>query len=350
MDTGLSSDSLETYQKNSYGSYLNPFGSSKISDDVGLQQRLMEGRDGSCQDGAEIFLRRIFNKLFQQVNELQPDELDNEFTYQSTITYRDYLEMMKNNRDEGNSCAQLINMENILSKVMSTAVVRRPMHTSLFGNLLFSPSTLSFSHGSSLFTTPTALHIHLLLVLLMVGLIAWVFNSILKVKLWKTLPLSMLIVGFVEFCMHKNELNLRHRLNSERCRNPSMVARIASLVNYDYDSCDSDTSHAARSAQNIAFHGVEYLSELFLQPIVHLGDKLGKALQSYLNAFTGLNYIIAPIFPTLAILAFFFIGLPMLLYVFMRTSSPGLAPNRSNPKAIKSPKKSKNHHRNNAIK
>lgn len=282
MDTGLSPLSDDRPTTN----YLNPFGSS------GTELENMVSQDGSCQIGAEIFLRRILNKLFKQVNELQPDELDDEFVYQSTITYKDYLGMAKHLENEQMSCSSLIGMENIISKIMSSARVRRPMHTSLMGNLFtYLPS------GGGISISLTSLHIHLLMVLIIVGFIAWFFNTKLGVRLWRSMFMSFILVGFVEFCMHKNELSLRHRRNLERCRNPSMIARLASLVSYDYDNCHLETSGMASSIPNIALTGVEYLSELVFQPLV----SLGRALQSYLNSFTGFNYIIAPFFPIIAI-------------------------------------------------
>ena len=48
---------------------------------------------GACQMGAELILKRIVKKLFNQLNELQPNELDDEFIYESSLTYSDYLSL-----------------------------------------------------------------------------------------------------------------------------------------------------------------------------------------------------------------------------------------------------------------
>lgn len=310
----------------------------------------------NCQDGAEIILKRIFKKLFNQINELQPSELDDEFVYQSAISYDDYLAMVKQMRDDDQSnCASLNRIENILSTFMSSAVVKRPMHTSLFSNLWFSSGSLTppmtpLSNYYGPNTGPT-LHLHLLLVLFIVGLAAWFFRHVAGINAWKSLPLSMLLVGFVEFCMHKNELNMNHRLNLERCRNPSWIARITSMVGYDYDSCQADTANAASSKPNIAFIGVEYLFELIFIPMVQFGDTMGKSLQSYLNRFTGFNYFLAPIFPIILVAATF-IGFPFIMYLIARRQSVSVGNERralapsANAKAIQSPKKSRSNNYN----
>jgi hypothetical protein len=292
-----------------------------------------------CQAGAEIILKRIFKKLFNQVNALQPTELDDEFIYQSTISYDDYQTMVKQIQDDQVNCASLNRLENIMSNFMSSAIVRRPMHTSLFSNFLSSgllgPVNPLMSNYAS-----EALNIHLLTVLFIVGLTTWIFHHVVGMRSWRSLPLSIVLVGFVEFCIHKNELFMNHRLNLERCRNPSTMARLSSWVNYDYDGCRSDS---ATTIPNIAFTGVEYLSELVLQPIVHLGEKLGKALQSYLNSFTGVNYLLAPFFP-IVLTAVGCLGVPLLLYLCLRNKQHAqyiqLPP--SSHKAIQSPKKSRN--------
>lgn len=342
MDTGLSP--VPDDQRPSYGSYLNPFGNSHLDlavDSTGLEQKLTSNHDKSCQIGAEIFLRRLLNKLYKQVNDLQPDELDDEFIYQSTITYADYLGMARYMNDKQMSCASLINMENILSKVMSSAVVRRPIHTSHLASL-FTGSYLPNGGGISI--SLTSLHIHLLMVLAFVGSIAWFFNTKLGVRIWRSMFLSFLLVGFVEFCMHKNELNMKHRRNLERCKYPSAIARLASLVSYDYDNCHSEAHGPASSIPNIAFTGVEYLSELVFQPLVHMGEKVGLALQSYLNSFTGFNYLLAPFFPVVAVTVLCCI-VPLAYALRSRQAAPHQR--RSQTKSIKTPKKS--NRLNNAI-
>lgn len=316
---------------------MDPFGGEQLGGG-GSNEVVPTNR---CQMGAEIILKRIFKKLFHQVDALQPSELDDEFVYQSTITYDDYLAMVKQMEGDQVNCASLNRLENIFSNFMSSAIVRRPMHTSLFSNLWLSPGLLAPVNPLLNNYASSALNLHLLTVLFIVGLTTWFFHHVAGIRSWRSLPLSIILVGFVEFCIHKNELTMNHRLNLERCRNPSMMARLASWVNYDYDGCRSDS---AITIPNIAFTGVEYLSELVFQPIVHLGEKSGRALQSYLNSFSGFNYILAPFFPLiLTIVAC--LGLPLMMYVCVRGRQHAhymqLSPNHH--KAIQqSPKKSRN--------
>lgn len=253
--------------------------------------------------GSEIVLRRIVKKLFNHFNELQPTELDDEFIYQSAITYDDYLGLLKYSRDEQPlNCASLSKLENILSNFISTAAVNRPIHTSLFG-------------GMSLdrFAVPISMDVKLMIVLFMVGLIAVFLQTFVKIRsAWKSWALSVIIVGFVEFCMQKNEIFSQNRLNLEKCRNPSWIARLTSLISYDYDNCRADNQETL----NIAMATVEYLSELIFQPLVQLGAKLGKGLNLYLNQFSGFNYLLSFIFPVISILGIIFI-IPYLLSVLL---------------------------------
>ena len=340
MDTGLSSSS------NYLGGVLPLSGGGSV--ETSLEQ-LSTTRDSSCAMGSEIVLRRIVKKLFNQFNEVQPNELDDEFIYQSTVTYDDYLGLLKYTKDEHLNCASLNKLENILSNFISSATIRRPIHTNLFSDGLTNLNPFKLQAGGpSWISGPTqaGLNVHLLIVLLIVGLVAWLFRNVAGLKAWKCWPLSFVLVGFIEFCMHKNELKLNQSEIQERCKNPSMIARLASLINYDYDNCQSHQNAATIS--NIAFSGVEYLSELIFQPIVHLGAKFGHALESYLNSFSGFNYMLAPIFPALSIVAIVFITVPFLMYLLNKRASDTRQQRSSNGhyKALSSPRRQKD----NAIK
>lgn len=303
MDTGLSTQDF-------YPDNLNPFGTS---DETNLER--VTTRDSSCQMGSEIVLKRLVKKLFHQVNELQPNELDDEFIYQSAITYNDYLGLLKYSKDEQLNCASLNKLENILSNFISTAAIRRPMHTNLFSGISLNPFSSARVGGWTVAgNVQASLNGHLLIVLLIVGLVAWFFKNVTGIRsAWKSWPLSFILVGFVQFCIHRNQLSMNHRANLERCKNPSLLARLASIINYDYDNCQ--TGNRATNISNIALAGVEYLSELIFQPVVHFWEKFGKALEKYLNSFSGFNYLIAPIFPLLIILATILVSVPLLLYL-----------------------------------
>jgi hypothetical protein len=285
---------------------MDPFGDHTAAD---TNEMVVGNR---CPRAAEIILKRLFKKLFNQVDALQPSELDEEFIYQSSINYDDYLAMVKQMQDDQVTCASLNRLDNILSNFMSQAMVRRPMHTNLFSNLLFSGSSALVNPVHTNYTSGA---LHMLVVLFIVGLTTWLFQHVARIRAWLSILLSFILVGFVEFYMHKNEMTMNHR-NLERCNNPSMLARLASLVNYDYDGCRLE-SVTTKHKQNIAFIGVEYLSELIFQPLVTFGEKIGKALESYLSSFRGVNYLIAPFFPMILTVAAC-LGVPLMLYLIFR--------------------------------
>lgn len=333
--------------------HLSPFDTSNDNHALSTynRQQLKTTQDDSCQMGAEIILKRIIRKLFHQMNELQPNELDDDFIYESSLSFNDYQHILKQIQDDKDSidCISLNRIENILSKLMSTATIKRPTQTSLFSNFMYLDS---MSGSTSLFasdiigeTTST----HLIVILFVVCLLAWIFNQVVGLKGWKSWPVSLFIVGFIEIYLHSmNQVRLSHRQVIERCANPTWMSRIASLINYDYDNCRSATD--SPPPPNIAITAMEYISNLISLPLVHVIEKFGKSVERYFNSLTGTNYYIFG-FPALVI---FILGfgkaLSSLLKVWLLQDSQkknhrGL---RSSPqKIMNSPKKLKlnGHHK-----
>lgn len=257
-------------------------------------------RDASCRMASEIILRRLVNKLFNRINKLQPTELDDEFIYQSSLSYDDYLGISKYTSEQLN-CAGLNKLENVLSNFINSADIQRPSQATSLSSFSFNPF---LSHGGpSIWSggVETGLHSHLLITLIIVGLLGWFFKNLTGTNTVKSSFLSIVLVGFVQFCMDHNEsITLNKMANLERCKNPSFMARMASLINYDYDNCRGDNGSGKLS--NIAIITVDYLSHLIFQPMVSFWTKLGLAFNGFLNAFSGFQMLWAPFYLILVVL------------------------------------------------
>lgn len=265
-------------------------------------------QDTSCSLGADIVLKRIMRKLFSRMNALQPSELDEEFIYQSALSYNDYLSIVKYLRDDRTNCDNLNKVDILLSNFISASNIRRYSDTNLFVNLSMNPLA-SFPIWISLKGPIT----YLMTVLLIVILSAWCFRRSTGMSTWKSIVSSLALVGFVQFYMQKHEL-LIHETRFEHCRNPSIYARIFGFFGYGDESCRRLGS--ANSNSNIAKDAIDYASELVFQPMIHLGNKVGHALEGYLNAFTGFNYFLAPVFPVI------FMVFVILVMIFIISNLP----------------------------
>lgn len=298
-------------------STLDPGHMFSLNDISTSDDNQMMFRGNSCKLGADIVLKRLVRKLFNHVNQLQPDELDDEYIYQSSLNFNDYIAMMKflnqNAEDNDINCANLNNLEVLLSNFITSARVSRPSQLNdIFSSLPYLNPFGHWMYMSDYFGT-----MNLLIILSTVGVVSWILRGALRLSMWKSVATSMLIVGFVQFYMNK-KYSILNRANSQRCLNPSLIARFAAYFNYDYDNCRVDLDE--HEITNIALIGVEYLSHIVFQPMVDFGAKSGKALESFLNSFTGMNYVLAPFFPLFVIVSIVFIGMPIAVLMFQRRS------------------------------
>jgi len=103
--------------------------------------------------------------------------------------------------------------------------------------------------------------------------------------------------------MHSlDKVKISQQQIEERCANPSLMARFASWINYDYNNCQGLKN--STPTPNIAMTAVDYITQLVLQPMVHMGEKVGKSLENYFNQFKGFNYYIyAPLILVILIIA-----------------------------------------------
>lgn len=263
--------------------------------------------DSSCSTGISIVLKRIVWKLYNHVNKLQPDELDDEFIYQSTITYQDYSSMMKYLHENQLNCAGLHRLDSLLSRFISRADVTRPTQNNFFSTLFSNSFYIKDLHTNSdsiVQAIKSWPHSYLVMILTSVALTTWFLRHVGHFGEWSSNLLGILIPGFIQFYMQQHSLsvnNFQERI--ERCENPSYLNRVLYYLNYDHNNCYSlrndfspDTSpHLFVS--NVAKIYIQYLSELIFEPIKTFATKIGEASQSYLDSYTGLDRIVtAPIF------------------------------------------------------
>ena len=246
--------------------------------------------------GTGIVLRRLIRKLFDHVNNLQPSEMDEEFIYESAISYQDYSTIstfLDNNKFD---CASLRKLDTILSNFMTMAEVKRPTQNNLFTLLsrgLFSPAIVGFSGKSNHLYLEHWPGLYMLIVLLLVCLLIWFLRSVAKYSEGKSVCFALFTVGFVQYIMHQNVLSQDdHQLKLDRCTNPSYISQFLSRFNYDRDNCKSilgkSSLHSLES--NVAMNVVQFLSELILRPLMSIATKVGLASQSFLNSFSSWHY------------------------------------------------------------
>lgn len=270
-----------------------------------LGTKLWVAGDSECAAGTDIVLKRIVWKLFHHVDQLQPNELDDEFIFQSVLSYNDYLNMMKHLHNSEINCASLHRLDGLLSKFISDADVRRPSQINLFSSLMIN----TFGRRDQLSSTVSSMlrafwpNSYMAIVLLTVCIIAWFLNNIVGYGAWKSNLSGVALTGFIQFYMHQQSLHqVNHQERLERCDNPSYLAQVLTYLNYDYNNCQRD--HRATNS-NIALIFIQYFSELIFHPIVTFASKIGHASQSYLDSYSGLNqYTLAPIFLILIHLCF----------------------------------------------
>lgn len=272
-------------------------------DDTSFPSLFSSSDDSSCTVGTGIVLRRILKKLFNHVNELQPNELDDEFIYQSSISYNDYLVMSKYLSDDKSDCANLHKLDTLLSKFITSALVIRPRQAQLMNNPFeyFGDIPRYLLTPDSIFRTVQYWHDgYLIVILTCVGLTSWFLRDRVGYNKIVAIVLALMITGFVEFYMHKRSSSLlKQQERIERCANPSYVSKLFAYVfNHDYDNCRAiHGSQAHLETSNVASIVVQFLSELFLDPLVTLGRKGGQAIQEYLDAFPIWQQIsLAPLF------------------------------------------------------
>lgn len=312
--------------------------------------------DGSCSVGTGVVLRRILKKLFNHVNILQPNELDDEFIYQSSITYDDYLVMSKYLSDDKLDCANLHKLDTLLSNFISNAQVLRPNQINMIRNPLEYIGSLPelLVNPNSLFRTVQYWHDgYLIVILTCVGLTSWFLRHRVGYSKKMACLLAFMITGFVEFYMHKRSSSiLKQQERIERCANPSYITRIFASLNYDYDNCRAIYgSHVPLvESSNVASILIQFLSELFFDPLVTFGRKGGQAIQQYLDAFPFWQQIsLAPMFIIIGIMSsasvVLYFSKSLLGHIFTRKRSR--SPSNQNRLSLCTPKRKQhqnNHH------
>lgn len=252
--------------------------------------------DSTCSTGTSVVLKRIVRKLFDHLDSLQPNELDNEFIYQSALSYEDYSNMLSYLKNGQLSCANLHKLESILSKFITTAKVSRFGETKLFGNFIgpstFDPKTIV----ESLQYFPDA---GLITIILIVCLTKWFFKSLAGYSDWKSYLLALIIPGFIQFYKYQHRLSMNdHQEKLDRCLNRSNLNLLLSYF-WDYNNCQTTTNSRPPDIfiLNIAVVGVQYISELVFHPIIIFPTKFGQASQSYMSSFSGwVHFTLAPFF------------------------------------------------------
>lgn len=250
--------------------------------------------DTTCSTGTSIVLKRIVKKIFGHLNSLQPTELDDEFIYQSTLSYNDYSNMLSYLKDEQLSCANLHKLETMLSKFVTTAQVTRFGRASLFdnqiSNSLFTSIAQAFRYSSDA---------GLIAIIMIVFLITWLLRSLAGYSEWKSILLALIIFGFIQFYRDQHWLSINdHREKLDKCLN---VSSLNSFVSYfwDYNNCrkTANLNPPDIFILNVGEVGVRYISELVFHPIIIFAAKFGQASQSYLSAFSGwIHFTLAPFF------------------------------------------------------
>lgn len=299
--------------------------------------------DSTCSQGAEILLRRFVRKLFNKIDQLQPNELDEDYIYQSTISYEDYRKMLSS-LDAKMTCTNLNNLDRVLSDFVTSAQVDRPSHANLFQTL---PLILSLDP----FTVEVNSSLYIGYLFLMVIFIGWFLSSYGRCGIWTAYFIAFGLTGFVQFYFNIHQITaLNNQEKLDECQNPSYFTRLSSFFNYGNCARELNYSrHPHLTVDNIALIAVQYFSELIFQPVTTFLAKFAKGSQAFLNEFTGWNYLHAPILLAFLILVFALVAIKLLQLFFTSLTSPQSALSTSNGsgssrkrqrKSIKSPIKS----------
>lgn len=274
---------------------INPF---KSVHELPLTEKSGIKDDGSCSMGTGIVLKRIVRKLFYHMDTLQPHELDHEFIYQSSLSYEDYLKMLKYLDGEKFTCDSLHGLDSLLSNFIANAEVRRPSQMGLgldmlnaLGELFNNVHTSSYDHPWN----------HLLLVLsvifFLVIFIAWVLGKAGYSRLYSFLY-GLGIVGLIQYFIQEESQSIsEQKAKQYACINSGWIAKLLGKVGIDYNGCNSLNSAINGSPMtrtNVALTMTRFLSELIFDPMVAMALKIGQASQSFLGSFNGLNWLLAP--------------------------------------------------------
>lgn len=280
--------------------------------------------DSSCSTGTGIVLKRIVRKLFNHVDYLQPNELDEEFIYQAALTYQDYVEMFKYLNNDKLNCASLHQLDTLLSNFISTAEVRRPSQANLFSNL-FALGDLQ-SSGSSFFRAIQQWpNIYMSIIMLTVCLISYFLKNVARCGELKSYIFALVIVGFVQFLMQEHWTTVNHHQEKlEQCMNPSYFTKFLAYFNYDYNNCRKIANTNPHLFEtNVAVVFGQFMSKIASGPLVPIAESIGQASQKYLGSFSLINqYTLGPFF-----LFFIYAGIVIIfIYIvihFFRHKSSG---------------------------
>lgn len=317
------SESESTLAKivSSVDSSLNPFSKKIEADDSWTTD------DNSCSTGTGVILKRIVKKLFTQLDQLQPNELDNEFFYHSIITYNDYLSMLNYLNDKDLDCASLHSMDKLLSSFIGVAEVGRTSQLNPFSLLtksLFSTNQIDGLPSIDLFGhTNRWQYQYIFTVLVCVTVISWTLQRFACYSQTKSIVVGLIVVGFVQFYMQQHFLSMNtHQERIDKCMNPSYMSRILSFFNYDLNNCQSLSGPATGSPElimaNIASLSVQYLSELISQSLIPFAKNIGQASQSYLNSYSGLmGNLLGPLYLTLIYVLLSFVACFFIYYLLL---------------------------------
>lgn len=256
--------------------------------------------DDSCSMGAGIVLKRIVRKLFNHLDALQPHELDEEFIYRSSLSYEDYLSALKFLNSDQLNCASLHDLDSLLSKFITEAEVRRPSQMSFFQSTLLDVFSIDglFSHQYHGSIYKNRILTPLTLALLVVIVVAWILRKT-GYSRFESILYGVAIVGLIQYFIQQESITIKNHTEKQYlCSDPGFLVRTLDKMGIDYYDCRSinsriDGSHF--SATNVAFTLTGFLTELVLDPLVKLYTKVGEGSQSFLNSFSGFNWLLAPV-------------------------------------------------------
>lgn len=247
----------------------------------------------NCSTGTSIVLKRIVSKLFNHINLLQPNELDDEYLYHSTLTYHDYIALSKLLGNKEIDCGQLHLLNRLISNFISRAQVQRPRNQNYFWEL-FNSFTMGGSISRTIQLWPD---LHVSFTLLCVAIMIFLFRKVLHYRELPATILGILIPGFIQFYVHEHNRSLNNHLREiQRCQNPSYVSNVLAFFNLG-DNCNLDQHPPELKLSNVSKLLVQYLFDLILDPIVTFATKVGQASEAFLSSYTGLDRIFfGPIF------------------------------------------------------
>lgn len=229
-----------------------------------------------------------------------------------------------------------MNFDSISSRFVTTLDHVRLNVEGLRQNLL---STYSTYHGSDLsvrglvqdvteppigypdtMISPNRDLYQMLVSLTCVAITSFTVSMSLRCSYFKSLIFGIIMVGFVQFYMHKNQNVIStYQEKLDLCANLPLHARLFNLVGYDYYNC----KNVEIELMNVARVGVEYISELIMHPIVAFATASGRASQSFLSAFSTINQMtLAPVYLLLLyLLVPLTLGFVIFLLIYMGQSN-----------------------------